>query len=239
MRIRLIASLGEVFRAEEFEDRTAIVFDTLRATSNMAVALAGGAQEIVPAQSPEEAAALSRPGDLRGGERGGYPIPGFELGNSPGEYEPPRVTGKRIVMSTTNGTRAVHAAARANRLLTACLLNARACAEAGAAEGRDIVVLCSGTRGTFCLEDGLAAGAVLAELGGFQPYEPDEGGRAMEALYRSRAGQLEEALLASDSGVRLARRGHEADVRYCSRLNLLRTVPCLTPEGTLVAWTAS
>jgi len=239
MRLRLIASLGEAAQAAEYAGRNAVVIDTLRATSNMAAALACGAKEIVPVRSAEEAQALYRPGDIRGGEWGGRPIPGFELGNSPEEYERPELAGKRIIMTTTNGTRAICAAASASRLLAASLLNARACAEAAAVEGRDVLLLCSGSRNAFCLEDGLAAGAVLAELDHLASCEWDDGSRAMLGLYQANREHLEEALLGCDSGVRLVRLGFAADVRHCARLNLYRAVPCLTPQGVLVPWTAA
>jgi len=91
------------------EDKLVIVIDVLRATSTMVTALANGCQAIIPVLTSREALEkrLTLPGSLLGGERQGLTIEGFELGNSPFDYVPEKVGGKRVIMTTTNGTRAI------------------------------------------------------------------------------------------------------------------------------------
>ncbi|WP_058303705.1 2-phosphosulfolactate phosphatase [Gorillibacterium timonense] len=241
MKLELIPSLGE---ADEFafDGKTVIVIDTLRATSNIVTALTSGVRAIVPAATREEAQTLWQPGDMRGGERGAIPIPGFELGNSPSEYERPDLLGRRIILTTTNGTRAIAAAASAKRLLAASLLNARASAEAIASVGGDTVILCAGTRNLFCAEDGLAAGAVLAELLGKMQTGPhalhdcdmDDYCRVMLGYFAAHRDNLAAELYRSDSGRRLTKLGFSKDVAFCAQLNRYCTVPCFV-NGELVS----
>lgn len=244
MKLQLIPSLGEAAQAS-FAGKTAIVIDTLRATSNMAAAMASGVGEIIPVETVEEVQALYQSGDIRGGERGCLPIPGFELGNSPEDYERSELRGKRILMTTTNGTRAIRAAAGADRVFAASLLNARACAEAVRSEARDVVLLCSGTKDIFCAEDGLAAGAVLMEILRLVRIAEretecgmDDCCRVMLGYFEANRDDLEAALFRCDSGIRLSGLGLGRDVWYCSRLNRFASLPYLS-GGTLIPWPGS
>jgi 2-phosphosulfolactate phosphatase len=147
----------------------AVVIDVLRATTTIATALAHGALRIMPAatiDAAREAAAAGGPGTLLGGERGGLPIPGFDLGNSPREYTAERVAGRSIVITTTNGTAAMHACRDARELLAAALVNRRAVAAAvrhlaARTGGHEVHLVCAGTDGEVTAEDLLAAGAIL------------------------------------------------------------------------------
>lgn len=103
-------------------------------------------------------------GVLLAGERDGAKLPGFPHGNSPLEYGPEVSAGKTLVLTTTNGTRAIHGAAPAAAIYAGSLLNARAAAAAVLDAGRDVTLLCAGTRERFSLEDTAAAGFVLMEL---------------------------------------------------------------------------
>ena len=101
--------LPELANPHDLAGHTSIVIDTLRASTTITTALENGAEKIIPCLTVEEARQLAndRPGALLGGERGGKPLPGFDFGNSPAEYEPNRVAGKTIVFTTTNGTKAM------------------------------------------------------------------------------------------------------------------------------------
>ncbi|MGG4033676.1 2-phosphosulfolactate phosphatase [Paenibacillus cisolokensis] len=234
MRVDVIATLEDA-EAGRFAGRTAIVIDALRATSTIVTALANGADEVVPALTADEAAALRRPGDILGGERDGRAVPGFDCGNSPSDYAPEIVSGRRIVLTTTNGTRAIRLAANADGLLAGSFLNALACARSALAGGRDIVILCAGSRGQFALEDGLCAGAIADRMRQLTSgkLELDDFGSAMLALYRERSHTLTDALRRSPGGRKLARLGMEADVEACARVDICRTVPWRTENGAL------
>lgn len=151
-----------------------VVFDVLRATSAMITALANGADSIVPvAEIPEAIAWKSKQPDvLLAGERHGLRIRAaqtgsvdFDLGNSPREFTAAAVGGRRIVTTTTNGTRALKACLKAQTVLVGALLNVAAVAdEIRRRQPAHVLLVCSGTGEDAAYEDALAAGAVLDGL---------------------------------------------------------------------------
>ncbi len=165
--------LSDAFLAE----KSAVVIDVLRATSSMIAALDAGARRVIPTLEVEEARALKRslpPGTvLLGGERGGLMIEGFDLGNTPQEFSEQQVAGKTVVMTTTNGTRAILMSLAAEKVYVAALTNAAATARALAEGEGDVVLVGSGTERRVSWEDSLCAGAIIermtsaADNGGF------------------------------------------------------------------------
>ncbi len=139
-----------------------VVVDVLRATTVMVHALAAGCEAVIPCAEIDEAKAVAAslpPGTaLLGGERGGLPISGFDLGNSPGDYTPEVCRGKTLVMSTTNGTRAILASLEAERVLIGAFVNLEAVGFALQDETRPVHLICAGTEGLVSFEDALAAG---------------------------------------------------------------------------------
>ncbi len=147
--------------------RAAVVIDVIRATSTIAEALANGASAVYPTDSTEDAlklrASLGSDDTLLCGERKGLKVEGFDLGNSPREFTREVVEGKRLVMSTTNGTRAFLAAAGASRVVSASFMNLAAAADAvGGQEG--VAIICAGKDDDFSLDDVVCAGRVAARL---------------------------------------------------------------------------
>lgn len=239
MQIEVIASVNEA-RSEDLAGKTVLVIDVLRATSNMVTGLASGCRGIVPVETVQQAKSLQTSGDLLGGERNCRKLAGFDLGNSPFEYMEDGLAGKRILMTTTNGTRAIQKANRAQTVLACSLLNVTACVEAALSLGRDMTVLCSGTQDVFSLEDGLCAGMAVDEvlrLSGGQA-EVSDFGLAMQACYLQNRNRLLEALLGCSNGKRLIRLGFQADIEYCAHPNRFALVPVLR-DGMLVPMSAS
>ncbi|WP_424766175.1 2-phosphosulfolactate phosphatase [Paenibacillus sp. sgz302251] len=231
MHVQVISSVNEASSAR-FHHKTAIIADVLRATSTIVTAIAAGALCVIPAETVMEARALARPGDLLGGERFCRKIAGFDLGNSPEEYTEQVVSGKRIVLTTTNGTRAIHKSMRADYVLTASLLNAEACARTAIELRRDIIILCAGSHDEFAVEDGLCAGLVLDRLHAISqaPIEMDDFGVAMLALYRNRAPQIKETLWNGQTGKRLLKLGLKRDLEACSAIDVYQEVPRLNGD---------
>jgi 2-phosphosulfolactate phosphatase len=142
----------------------AVVIDVLRATTSLTLARLHGAREVEALATPEEALRKRVPGDvLACGERDGRIVPGFDLGNSPFEYTAERVAGKRLAFASTNGSRAILAARRAHRRMLAAFVNLAAVVESLVAE-TDVVIVCAGKLGEFCLEDAACAGLLGARL---------------------------------------------------------------------------
>jgi 2-phosphosulfolactate phosphatase len=229
MQIDVIAMIGEA-RSDDMVHKTVIVIDVLRATSTMITALARGCSDIVPVETVLRAKELQRDGDLLGGERFCKKIPGFDLGNSPLEYLDADIAGKRIIMTTTNGTRGIQKACKAEHILAGSLLNGRACAGAAFDFRRDIVIVCAGTQDVFSLEDGLCAGQIIEELKmlhGEKSFNVNDFGIAMHNSFLHVQSNLTEALFHCWNGNRLNKLGFGSDIRYCSQINVSEIVPIM------------
>ena len=211
------------------QDHTAVVVDVLRASSTIVAALAAGAQAIYPVVSTEEAiklaTSLGREDALLAGERRGLKVEGFDLGNSPREFTPEAVGGKRVVMSTTNGTRALVTVAGAERVLVASFLNLSAVA-AACADAERLAVVCAGREGRFSIDDAVCAGMLLGRLkerlGG--TLEVEDAGRAALAL--AEAFVLDDALFEdAAAGRALAEIDMVDDLSWCVRVDVEELVP--------------
>ncbi|WP_309118768.1 2-phosphosulfolactate phosphatase [Paenibacillus sp.] len=228
MRIDCISTVSETF-GRDLAGKTAIVIDVLRATSAMVTALERGAKSVAPADTVASARQSAEPGDVLAGERLCKKIPGFALGLSPHEFTEEAVGGRRVVMTTTNGTRAIQKAAKAATILVGSFLNADACAKAALRLNRDVVLLCSGTKDAFALEDGLCAGMIakrIKEEAG-RRVATDDLAAAMEGAYRHFEHRLDDALLSSDTGGRLVALGYREDVVFCARRDVYRLTPVM------------
>jgi 2-phosphosulfolactate phosphatase len=209
-------------------DRTVVVFDVLRATTSMMAALAAGVKEIRVFDSLD--AALSAANAFSGprilcGERNTLPPPGFDLGNSPGQFDLAKHVGMTVLMTTTNGTRAIVAAQSAALLLTGALVNAGAVARRAAAEGRDITLLCSGSDGRPSMEDLLGAGAVISHLQSTISVDFD-GDLAQIAvrLFQACRDQLPQVLADSFGGHNIRRVHLDPDIAFSARLDVFDLV---------------
>ena len=204
---------------------TGIVIDVIRATSTICQALASGYERVFCAADVEDARALRDGLDegVLGGERHAVRVPGFDLGNSPREYLEP--VARTVVLSTTNGTRAIVAAAlRCERVLVASLLNVGAVVEAARSHGDDALVVCAGVKGTLALDDAFVAGRIVELLG----WERTDAAEAAARLVPTWRG-AEEAFRSSRSGRNLLENAPELeeDIPFCARESVLEVVPAL------------
>jgi 2-phosphosulfolactate phosphatase len=152
----------------------AVVVDVLRATTVMVHALAAGCEAVMPCgeidEAKEVAASLPAGTALLVGERHGLPIPGFDLGNSPADFTREACEGKTLVMTTTNGTRAILASLDAERIFIASFCNLQATSDELAVQflkkdhRHSVHIVCAGTEGFISLEDSLLAGALAGEI---------------------------------------------------------------------------
>jgi 2-phosphosulfolactate phosphatase len=218
MHIDVVLNPAEIAQlpARDLSKTTCVVFDILRATSSMVTALAHGATEIYPVRTIEEAFALRKelPEAVLGGERQGDPIPGFDIGNSPKEYT--SLTNRRIVTTTTNGTVALRACERAQRVLVGALLNLDAvAAELRSSSPSEVLFVCAGTFDTFALEDAYAAGRLIAELPGASLTDAAQ----ITAVLAARYPHALEALQLARNGRALSATGRSADVEWCAQVS--------------------
>jgi 2-phosphosulfolactate phosphatase len=204
---------------------TGLVIDVIRATSTICQALAAGYERVFCAAEVDDARALHEMlGEgVLGGERNAVRIPGFDFGNSPREYDDP--IAETLILSTTNGTRAVVAAAqRCERVFVASLLNLSAVVEASREAGDDVIVVCAGVQGTLALDDAFVAGRIVELLG----WERTDTAEAAARLVSTWSG-AEEAFRASRSGRNLMENAPELepDIAFCARESVLDVVPRL------------
>ncbi len=219
--------------AGDLAGATAVVIDVVRATTCIVEAIANGARAVHPAVSVDEAAALRAGLNGQGrrallcGERGGIRIDGFDLGNSPAEFTAAAVGGRRLVMTTTNGTRAFAAARRADRVLAASFLNQSAVAEA-VREDDAVAIVCAGKEGRFSLDDAVCAGhlvrAVLDLAAG--PVALADGAAAVRDLAAAHEVSAE-MLMGTAAGRALAEVGLGADLALCARTDRHQIVPMM------------
>jgi 2-phosphosulfolactate phosphatase len=199
--------------------RVGVVVDVVRATSSIAQALASGYQRVLCCAEIEEARALrTELGDeaVVGGERNGVVVDGFDVGASPREFAE-GAKAPNLVLTTTNGTRAIlRAAEQCQTVYLGSLLNLSAVVGAARADGGDVAIICSGFKGTFALDDAYCAGRIVAALAG----DPSDAAIAAEVVARAWPSALE-GLNARTYGPP----GLEADIEFCAQVDVLQTVP--------------
>ena len=145
-------------------DHSVVVVDVLRATSCMVTAFAHGVASIAPFARLEDCLAMKSVGYLTAGERDGRKVDGFDLGNSPFEYQQPSVKGKNIAFTTTNGTQAIVKSLGAKEILIGSFLNLSAVAKHLHECPYDVLIVCAGWKGKVNMEDTLFAGALVEKL---------------------------------------------------------------------------
>ena len=238
-------AVPQVLRVAEGGPDAAVVIDVLRATTTIAWALENGAEAIQAFADLGEldtaAAAWPAAQRLRAGERGGKRVEGYDLGNSPLAVTPELVGGKRIFMSTTNGTRSLAAVRDVPLLMTACLPNRMAVARRLVQQGcQRVWIVGSGWEGDYSLEDSLAAGAV-ASAATELAVAPHMGVRfgndemlAALALWQQWHHDTETCLRAASHGQRLIGiSNHDADFACCAAVDSLQIVPLQAEPGVL------
>ncbi|NLY88537.1 MAG: 2-phosphosulfolactate phosphatase [Firmicutes bacterium] len=241
MRIDLAFAVGER-DPSEFDGKTVVVIDVLRASSTILTALANGCPEVIPVAEPGDAFALAekygRDQFLIGGERKGLKIPGFDLGNSPEEYSKEVVAGKKLIFTTTNGAKAFLEAANAAEILVGAFLNVSRVSSYLKKTDREIFLFCAGKEGRMGLEDLLCAGMIIDNLAFAvkdESVELTDPARTGMFAYRQIAGmgQMVVALTQTDHGRYLSSLGLSGDLRYCGQVDLLSVLARLE-EGRIV-----
>ena len=198
----------------------AVVIDVLRATTTIAAALSAGHRRVLCCEEVEAAERLRGPNRLLAGERDNVEIPGFDRGNSPIGFD--GEGGGDIVLTTTNGSRAiVAAAARSREVVLASLANLEAVLE-GLPED-DVTMVCAGTQGGMAVEDVYLAGRIVQRLGGERT-----DAAIMAELVTASFSDARTALTSGANAQKLLETDQEADIDYCARESFLDVVPRVT-----------
>ena len=247
--------LPSLFEPSHLVGGIAVVIDVLRATTTIAYALENGARSIIPCASIEEAIAQrnlksksSKPletsgGLLLGGERGGEPIDGFDLSNSPSEWSHAAVADREIAFTTTNGTHALLRSAWADQVITGAFANLQAVVDFIQRSRQPIHLVCAGTVGKVSTEDCLFAGAVIDRLlnesppadgSADGPFELGDAARLVLSHWKMASDSpdgLFQAMKAGSGGGNLMRLGLEADIRMAAMLDQVDLVPEYLPQS--------
>jgi 2-phosphosulfolactate phosphatase len=231
VRVDVFMSPGELTPAD-VQGRVVAVIDVLRASTSIAFALSNGARVVVPVVDADDAITrakvFERSEVVLAGERKMVAIPGFDIGNSPLEFTPERVAGRTVMITTTNGTRALLALQGARDVVVASYVNLSAAAAMlrAAARSTDISIVCAGTEGHFSLEDAACAGRYVRSIQ--KPgvsLEQNDASCAAALIDRKYGDNITEIFKDSSHGQALIEAGFEGDLDACALVDSNPVVP--------------
>ncbi|NOR88542.1 MAG: 2-phosphosulfolactate phosphatase family protein [Bacteroidales bacterium] len=212
--------------SQDLENCNVVVIDVLRATSVIATALYNGALSVQTVAEVHQAFAIQKQNAdvLLAGERNTVKVAGFHFGNSPLEMIPVAVKGRKLVMSTSNGSKAVAVAELAKSLRTVAFVNMNAVVSDLLELNEDFVIICSGTNGNFSLDDGLAAGMLINRIQAKKEVEINDSGLAMSLIIKDES-MLTTNLKDCYHLKLLQKRNFQEDIDYCLSTDIIDVVP--------------
>lgn len=218
----------QLYPVYEDKDSIVVVIDVFRATSAICVAFHYGAEKIIPVAKVEEAMEYKKQGFLAGAERDAIKLEGFDFGNSPYDYMGTHVSGKTIALTTTNGTQAIDAARSAYKVVIGSFLNIDVLCNWLVKQNRNILLLCSGWKNKFNLEDSLFAGAVTQKIVQLSDqFKLGDGCLALKYLFEQAQHEPVKYLVHASHKERLARLGLKKDIKFCLTPNAAPVIPVL------------
>ena len=224
----------------KLKTRSVAVIDLFRATTVIVNALHNGAKAVVPVLTVEQAVDMERmfaqknggaSNDIvLGGEREGLLIPGFHLDNSPRAYTSNVISGKRIIFTTTNGTRAIMGSYNSPKIFIASINNASAVARALVDYGKDIFLVCSGTNGVYTLEDGFCAGMIAGILEDKYECKLSDFAYIHKDIYMRYRDNTYDIMKGFKHYNKMLELGLEKDIEHCLKEDIIDSVPFFNTE---------
>ncbi|NQX96802.1 MAG: 2-phosphosulfolactate phosphatase [Flavobacteriales bacterium] len=212
----------------ESKDCTVVVIDVFRATSAICAAFESGVEGLIPVATLEEAIDYKSKGYLVGAERNAEVVPGFDFGNSPLGFKDGQFKGETIVLTTTNGTKAIEMAKSAAKVIVGAFTNLSALCDYIEKEDKDVLLFCAGWKDRFNLEDTLFAGAVAQKISQNLRFQNlSDSSIAAINMYNGAKDDMYKFLGESSHRKRLSRLNMEEDVIYCLTLDQSNIVPVL------------
>ena len=213
------------------EDHIVVIIDIFRATSSICYGIENGAEAIIPVAEVDECIAYrdKETHFLLAAERDGKVVEGFDFGNSPFSYTAEKVAGKTIVLTTTNGTQALHLSRKAKKVVIGSFLNLTALCNWLKTQNENILLVCAGWKNNFNLEDTLFAGAVVDQLKDLG-FTLDDAAIAANDLYQTGKNDINLYLKKTSHGERLKKLGIEKDIEFCLQIDLTTAIPVLDGE---------
>jgi len=209
-------------------DYIVVIIDIFRATSSICYGIENGAEAIIPVSQVEECAAYRERGldYLLAAERDGAVVDGFDFGNSPFSYTTEKVAGKTVVLTTTNGTHALHISRGAKKIVTGSFLNLTALCNWLKKQDENILLVCAGWKNNFNLEDTFFAGAVIEQLKD-DDFKLDDAAIAANDLFQAGKHNINKYLKKTSHSERLKKLGIEKDIEFCLQVDLTTAIPVL------------
>ena len=224
----------ELIHLLDLKNKIVVVVDIFRATSTMITALANRVTAITPVADLEACRDLRNQGFVIAGERNGLPAEGFELGNSPLSYLNSAFAGRKVAVTTTNGTLAIEKSKSGSaEVIIGAFLNLQATANYLSEKEHDVIIHCAGWKGLFNLEDSLYAGALITALSQSHTFDCDAA-LAMKTLFQSTKNDMAVFLNQASHAKRLQNHHIGADIDFCLTWNKYDIVGKLV-NGELVA----
>lgn len=210
----------------DIHESIVVVIDIFRATSSICYGIENGAEAIIPVATVESCESYRHTDFLLAAERNGEVVSGFDFGNSPFAYAKEKVMGKTVVLTTTNGTHAINESRESHQIVIGSFLNLTSICNWLKTQKHDILLLCSGWKNNFNLEDTLFAGAVVHQLK-VEGYKLDDAAIAAEDLYVAGKDDLNQYLEKTSHSERLKKLGIEEDIRFCLNVDITTAIPVL------------
>lgn len=228
LEVCLTPALLPLYKAEDY---IVVIIDIFRATSSICYGIENGAEAIIPVSQVEECAAYHEKGldYLLAAERNGEVVTGFDFGNSPFAYTADKIAGKTVVLTTTNGTHALHLSRQAKKVVIGSFLNITALCSWLKAQHEHILLVCAGWKNNFNLEDTLFAGAVIEQLKN-SSYKLDDAALASNDLFQLGKNDIPAYLQKTSHSERLKKLGIEKDIAFCLQVDLTTAIPVLQGE---------
>ena len=226
MKLDLIISADDI-KKEKILGKTVVVIDMLRATSVIITAIDNGCRKVIPVLTINEALELSkvnRESFVLGGERNAIKIEGFDCSNSPIEFTKEALKDKTLIMSTTNGTRAINGSIGAKHILLGAIINAKAVAKKIIELGEDVVIVNAGTYGQFSMDDFICGGYIIHSILDEINVELSDICKTANYIYNNNKDIMSFLKLASHYNT-LEKLGLLDDLEYCCKKDIINVVP--------------
>ncbi len=197
------------------ENQLVVVIDVVRMSTSMCVAFHYGVKSISPVAYPEDALSFRKSGYLISGERNSYQLEGFDYGNSPYDFMNEDLKGKKLAMTTTNGTFAISIADHSNELLIGSYINQNALLEKLLKSERNILLMCAGWNQRINAEDTLFAGTLVHILKKHKDYEMGSDSVLMAENFYLQAESKFDWVIANSHRFSQHLPRLEQDIRFC------------------------
>lgn len=225
LHVCLSPALLPLYKVDEY---ITVIVDIFRATSSICYGIENGADAIIPVAEVDECLAYrdKETHFLLAAERNGEVVAGFDFGNSPFSYTKEKVEGKTVVLTTTNGTHALHLSRSAKKIVIGSFLNLTSLCNWLKTQNENVLLVCAGWKNNFNLEDTLFSGAVVDQLKSGD-YKTDDAAIASNDLYQLAKNDLNAYLEKTSHSERLKKLGIEADIAFCLNVDITTAIPIL------------